>query len=666
MTAPINIENIFPSFELLTANNNPDSNTEADEAGVLDATQAVATATLANGEVTDATVNDAGSFFTTNPIVTVDAPDGGEVAQVNSTGTLTINGTPANGKTVTIDSTAITFGDMTAVSAVDIRTDILGSSAVSAVPSSTEISIDNTYAANDIVATGAVQTLDFANITATSGAYSTSLSGAAVTISGGSGSGLSLTVDTDGSGNITAVDIVDPGSDYEVNDTITITAGGAIGGTSPANDITIDVSTVSATAFSLSIKDFNDNSVVFTAGVDFDPNGLNRAAIITALQSAIDGDSAFSASVVTGGVKVEHVVPASSNPTDGDGKTVTKSNDSNNRFTVATFANAVDPVDAGNANDDLAATIAAFIRANVSDFSAETNGAEITVSYTGSNGTDPASPIGDTKTISTNAAVISVSGANLTGGAVEKRTAVVTAALYADTDATHRGTIETLNVVDGGSGYTDTPDITIPLPNGNTIEKIGKLGADMVSGGGTFNYAKDYVAIALEDFNINSAAGVLANPLSSTESAEGSGDYRKLIYHILRKTFDFLNAQESVATIDVSAAGTGYAITDTVSITGGGGSGATASLAVDSTTGAITGVNVDNVGAGYTTIPTVIITTSTGSGGLLSVNLTENTPEKFSLQKGFLSENSVSNEVTRDYTTSFTFDESGLEMAPES
>jgi hypothetical protein len=83
MTAPINIENIFPSFELLTASSNPDLDTGVDEAGVLDATQAEATATLASGAVSDTSINNAGSFFTTNPIVTVAAPSGGVGAQVN-------------------------------------------------------------------------------------------------------------------------------------------------------------------------------------------------------------------------------------------------------------------------------------------------------------------------------------------------------------------------------------------------------------------------------------------------------------------------------------------------------------------------------------------------------------------------------------------------------
>jgi hypothetical protein len=552
MTAPINIENIFPSFELLTASNNPDSDTGVDEAGVLDATQAEATATLASGAVSDASINNAGSFFTTNPIVTVAAPSGGVSAQTNSTGTFTITGIPQNGRKVTIDGNDISFGDV-ASGAGEVKTDIVGSSAVTNVDASGTLSVNNG-------------------------------------VTGGS----------------------------------TVTIG----------------------------------TTVFTEGASADwTYGGSNSGGATSLASAINAEGTYSASS-TGSIVTVNATGAS--------VATTVSNHGSLVWTSGTLSGGTDAVDAGDAKDDLAASLAQYIRSNINNFSAEADAAVVTVTYTGTNGTDSASPIGDTKTISTDATAISVSGANLSLGAVEKRTAVVTASLYADTDATNRGTIETLTVVDGGSGYSAAPDITLPLPNGNTIEKIGKLGADMVSGGSTFNYAKDYLAIALEDFNINSASGTLANPLSSTESAENSGDYRKLIYHILRKTFDFLNAQESVDTIDVTAGGTGYASTDTVSITGGGGSGATASLTVDGTTGAITVVTVTNAGTGYTTIPTVLITTSTGNGALLDLNLSENTPEKFSLQKGFLSENAVNNEVTRDYTTSFTFDESGLEMSPES
>jgi len=52
-----------------------------------------------------------------------------------------------------------------------------------------------------------------------------------VDLTGGSGTLADATVDTDGSGNITAVAITTPGSSYEVGDIITVneTAGAGVG-----------------------------------------------------------------------------------------------------------------------------------------------------------------------------------------------------------------------------------------------------------------------------------------------------------------------------------------------------------------------------------------------------------------------------------------------------
>jgi hypothetical protein len=556
MTAPINIEKIFPSFELLIAND-PDSDTAVDTSGILDATQATTVATLSNGALSNVAVDDAGSFFTNTPIVTVEAPSGGVSAQTNSSGTFTITGTPVNGKKVTIDGTDITFGDV-ASGAGDVKTDIVGTSAVNAVSATGTITVSGGFPDGTTVTVGSL------SVTSTSGTPS---------------AGQFLYTSGNDNANASAIaTIIDASSDYSA--------------TASSNVVTVTAA---------------------TAGVNTDSTTSDHGSIV---------------------------------------------------WTSPTLTGGVDSASAGDVKDDLAASLAQYIRANIADFSAEAAGAVVTVSYTGTNGTNSASPIGDTKTISSDASAINVSGATLENGAVEKRTAVVTASLFADTDATNRGTIESFSVVDGGSGYSTTPSVTLPLPNGNTIEKIGKLGADMVSGGGSFDYAKNYIAIALEDFNINSASGTLANPLSSTESAEDTGDYRKLIYHMLRKANDYLVAQESVSSIAVTNGGTGYDAADTVSIIGGGGEGATATLSL--TAGVVTGVTVTAGGSGYTSEPSAIITTSTGSSCVLDISLSENTPDKFSISKGFLSENASTNEVTRDYTTSFTFDESGLEMAVES
>ena len=64
----------------------------------------------------------------------------------------------------------------------------------------------------------------------------------------------------------------------------------------------------------------------------------------------------------------------------------------------------------------------------------------------------------------------------------------------------------------------------------------------------------------------------------------------------------------------MTAGGSGYTTADTVVISGGGGTGATAEIRAVSTTGAITSISVNNPGSGFTSAPTVAITSATGTG----------------------------------------------------
>jgi len=66
-----------------------------------------------------------------------------------------------------------------------------------------------------------------------------------------------------------------------------------------------------------------------------------------------------------------------------------------------------------------------------------------------------------------------------------------------------------------------------------------------------------------------------------------------------------------IGQIQVCTGGTGYT-SPSVAVTGGGGSGCTASATVAA--GVITGITVTAAGTGYTTAPTVVITDSTGTG----------------------------------------------------
>lgn len=65
-----------------------------------------------------------------------------------------------------------------------------------------------------------------------------------------------------------------------------------------------------------------------------------------------------------------------------------------------------------------------------------------------------------------------------------------------------------------------------------------------------------------------------------------------------------------IESITITAAGTGYTVAPLVTITGGGGSGATATATVSG--GSVTAITITNAGEGYTTVPTIGFTVVSG------------------------------------------------------
>ena len=79
----------------------------------------------------------------------------------------------------------------------------------------------------------------------------------------------------------------------------------------------------------------------------------------------------------------------------------------------------------------------------------------------------------------------------------------------------------------------------------------------------------------------------------------------------------FQPASDVVSQINVISAGTGYTSESTVTLTGGGGTGATAVASI--TNGEVTSVTITNQGSGYTGAPTVAF--SGGNGATASANV---------------------------------------------
>jgi hypothetical protein len=137
------------------------------------------------------------------------------------------------------------------------------------------------------------------------------------------------------------------------------------------------------------------------------------------------------------------------------------------------------------------------------------------------------------------------------------------------------GTLKTINVTAGGSGYTSAPVVNINGGGGS-----GATGSAAVSGGVVTS-----VTIS------NPGAGYTSSPTVTLSGGAGTG---------------------ATATSVLTSGGTGYTSAPTVTITGGSGTGATATATI--TSGVVTSVNITSPGTGYTSAPTVSLTGGAGSG----------------------------------------------------
>ena len=169
-------------------------------------------------------------------------------------------------------------------------------------------------------------------------------------------------------------------------------------------------------------------------------------------------------------------------------------------------------------------------------------------------------------------------------------------------DATTYGSssVQTINITDGGSGYSSAPTVTITKASGDTTGSGATATANItggvvtsitVTGGGT-----DYTI----DPDISFSGG------SPTTTATATAD-----------RYDFTDSNDMIRSVEVTAGGSGYTSNFDVTFTGGGGSGAVGEAIVSG--GAITKIVIRDPGSGYTSIPTVDLSAGDGSSGTRSV-----------------------------------------------
>lgn len=670
MALNIDPNSVFPTYELLEPKQIDSGDLAQDNTSSLFVTQPQTGAI----DVTDGALvsiathaTDNGKFYTSPPSVSTTLSNQTEVAQVNSSGNITISGAPAGvDKSVSLGNIGISIATKSALannsmadSEVDIVWDADSKSAISGV-TATATALNGTFDATRGVKGG--DTITIAGVTLTHGTEFSDIGGLQSAIQG-----------------ITGIDSTSTFASGSFNIKYDVAASGA----QPTGTLTQSQTTPKGAVLTASGSTLLANANATYTGVTV--TGGSGTGLVVDI--SCDGSGAPSITIDTAGqdyvaAETMTIVAASSSGALPADITLTIGTVENQLIDAAAAApidfvqgnQFVQAVLGGDIKDNVAAQVANVIntRADLSDYSATSNDAVVTVEFTGTNGVDPSSVLGDTKELTKTGAWCSVSAGTLENGTVAVIKPTVSAVV---TD----GIITSYSVDNAGSGIADAINLSfgISLPDTEAIEKIAAAGADIATGGATFSYDKKYIAVGLSDLVVGSSS---SNPNSLTEvEASEAGDMRKICYHLIRRFYDYLNEQNSIISITIANAGLNYTTADTIEVSGGGQSSAYSfNITVDSN-GAITGVtysgkshltgavasDATNVGKAFTSTPTVVISSSTGSGATASAVLTDNIPSKFSVGRSGISENVVTGELSRTYQANFTFNESGLEVSNE-
>ena len=206
------------------------------------------------------------------------------------------------------------------------------------------------------------------------------------------------------------------------------------------------------------------------------------------------------------------------------------------------------------------------------------------------------------------------------------------------------GGIATIDVTSGGTGYRTVPGITIrgggSNPRGTrftvllTPSSVTRI--DITAGGSGYTQASTTATLTggggsgarIRRVEVTSGrvthivldavgSGYTSPPsVTITDSATSGPGTGATAVALLRAT--------SVASVTVTAAGTGYTEIPEIEFTGGMGSGATATATL--TARAVASINVLTGGGGYTTAPTVTISGGGGSGAAATATITTQRP----------------------------------------
>jgi len=154
-------------------------------------------------------------------------------------------------------------------------------------------------------------------------------------------------------------------------------------------------------------------------------------------------------------------------------------------------------------------------------------------------------------------------------------------------------------------------------------------------------WRREYQALPPKDLNntdinyvvLRYADVLLIRAEAENELNEGpNAEAYNAINQVRKRAFAADVFGKKIINIKMGAQGSGYTSPPTVTITGGGGTGATANAIISATTnpttgavtaGAVVGIKVTNFGANYTSAPTITITGGAGTGATATAEITD-------------------------------------------
>jgi hypothetical protein len=153
--------------------------------------------------------------------------------------------------------------------------------------------------------------------------------------------------------------------------------------------------------------------------------------------------------------------------------------------------------------------------------------------------------------------------------------------------------VASVTVTNGGSGYTQSPNVHFSGGGGS-----GAVATANVITTSTTTYPVAYISVT------NGGNGYLSAPTVALSGGSGAGALATANIRLTTLT------TYSVASITVNNAGTGYSVPPAITLSGGGGSGASAIATLGTTTLStyyVSSITVNNQGSGYTSNPTVVL-----------------------------------------------------------